>query len=91
LTGREIERVESLLRERSAELKRIHLRHRHPDLELRDSPSAEPVDAHAARHAQARSATCADCGSPILPSRLRAVPGTVRCVSCQRQFEVGLA
>jgi DnaK suppressor protein len=31
--------------------------------------------------------TCKDCGDPIQPERLEAVPEAVRCIACQRRFE----
>lgn len=31
--------------------------------------------------------TCRDCGRPIQPDRLEAVPEAVRCIDCQRHFE----
>lgn len=30
---------------------------------------------------------CIDCGEPIPAARLKAVPGALRCVECQRLFE----
>jgi phage/conjugal plasmid C-4 type zinc finger TraR family protein len=30
---------------------------------------------------------CVDCGGAIPSARLRAIPGVVRCVSCQREHE----
>ena len=33
--------------------------------------------------------SCKDCGRPIPPERLEAVPEAVRCISCQRHFEGG--
>ncbi|QOF68969.1 TraR/DksA C4-type zinc finger protein [Actinobacillus sp. GY-402] len=32
---------------------------------------------------------CVECGLPIPPQRLRAVPLAVRCISCQQDFEDG--
>ncbi len=31
--------------------------------------------------------TCRDCGRPIPPERLKAMPEAVRCIDCQRHFE----
>ncbi len=31
---------------------------------------------------------CIDCGEPISPARLAAQPGAVRCIECQRDFEM---
>jgi phage/conjugal plasmid C-4 type zinc finger TraR family protein len=33
--------------------------------------------------------TCKDCGAPIPPARLEAMPEAVRCLECQRHFEGG--
>ena len=30
---------------------------------------------------------CADCGGPIAPKRLAALPDTTNCVACQERFE----
>jgi DnaK suppressor protein len=30
---------------------------------------------------------CSDCGAPIPPKRLLALPDTTTCVACQEQFE----
>ena len=30
---------------------------------------------------------CVDCGEPIPSARRRAVPGCVRCIDCQEEFE----
>lgn len=30
---------------------------------------------------------CVDCGEPIPESRLKAIPGCVRCVECQADYE----
>lgn len=32
---------------------------------------------------------CEDCGEPIPENRIKAVPGTTRCVQCQELFERG--
>ncbi len=33
---------------------------------------------------------CEDCGSEIPPARREAVPGCVRCVACQTEYEESL-
>jgi phage/conjugal plasmid C-4 type zinc finger TraR family protein len=48
--------------------------------------------AHAARWAAVpthtgRTRCCADCGLPIDPRRLAALPGVIRCVGCQEWAE----
>ena len=30
---------------------------------------------------------CRDCGEPIPPARLKAIPGVGRCCSCQQEWE----
>lgn len=35
----------------------------------------------------ASSGVCADCGSPIKPARLAAVPQARRCAECQKDHE----
>jgi DnaK suppressor protein len=52
------------------------------------------LDEEERRIAEARQAlaagsygTCKECGKPIPPERLEAVPEAVRCLSCQRHFE----
>jgi RNA polymerase-binding transcription factor DksA len=52
------------------------------------------LDEEERRIAEARRAladgsygSCRDCGRPIQPERLQAVPEAVRCISCQRRFE----
>ncbi|MFN2616064.1 MAG: TraR/DksA family transcriptional regulator [Thermoleophilaceae bacterium] len=54
------------------------------------------LDEEEQRIAEARQALadgsygrCRDCGQPIQPERLEAVPEAVRCISCQRRFEGG--
>jgi RNA polymerase-binding transcription factor DksA len=91
VTENEIDRVEALLRERSAEMMRtrVAVRQRGAELEEplpptsgeRRSPLHEgPVEAR-------MRGTCLSCGHPIPPARLRALPHAVRCVDCQRAFE----
>jgi phage/conjugal plasmid C-4 type zinc finger TraR family protein len=31
--------------------------------------------------------TCLECGSPIAPARVRAVPGTTTCIDCATELE----
>lgn len=87
LTGFELERVETLLRERSAEMTRTRSTAQlHPSLD--DSPPPEPVpEPPPAPIEVTLEGTCVDCGDRISTARLRALPGAVRCVSCQRDFE----
>jgi hypothetical protein len=87
LTGIELERVETLLRERSAEMTRTRASTQlHPSLDgvvfdrpVRPEPS--PV------LEVTLTGACVDCGDRISSARLKALPDATRCVSCQRQLE----
>lgn len=85
MTGFERERVETLLRERSAEMTRTRTGAGRPylDEELHERLPLYPAPVFEV----ALDETCIDCGDLILPARLKALPGAVRCVSCQREFE----
>jgi hypothetical protein len=87
LAGIELDRVESLLRERSAEMTRTRDAAKlHPSLDssaLDVSAPAEPPPVVEVTHEGA----CAECGDRISTARLKALPDAVRCVSCQRQLE----
>jgi RNA polymerase-binding transcription factor len=87
LTGIELERVESLLRERSAEMTRTRSAVQlHPSMD--DAPVPETVvDAPPAVVEVSDEGVCADCGDRISAARLKAVPDAKRCVSCQRALE----
>jgi phage/conjugal plasmid C-4 type zinc finger TraR family protein len=88
LTGHELERVETLLRERSAEMTRTRAAAQlHPSLDgpgLDHPASSEPPPVVEVTHEGA----CVDCGDRIPAARLKAVPGAERCVSCQRAIEL---
>jgi phage/conjugal plasmid C-4 type zinc finger TraR family protein len=45
------------------------------------------VDAALARIDAGHYGVCEDCGSPINPARLEALPQAKRCVGCQQKFE----
>ena len=87
MTGFELERVETLLRERSAEMTRTRSSVRlHPSLD--DVVLAEPIpDAPPAIVEVSAEGTCVDCGDRISAARLKALPDAKRCVSCQRALE----
>lgn len=64
----------------------------------RDDERLDPLAEQAARRAddltrlieraaQGRAAICDDCGGPIPLARLRAVPGTTRCIECEQVAE----
>jgi RNA polymerase-binding transcription factor DksA len=87
LTGFELERVETLLRERSAEMTRTRARVRlHPSLDDRvlEEPSREVAPPTVE---VTKEGTCIDCGDRIAAARLKALPDAERCVSCQRKVE----
>lgn len=66
----------------------------------RDTDQLDPVAERAARRAdeltrlieraaQGRAAICDDCGGAISLARLRAVPGTTRCIDCEQAASGG--
>jgi RNA polymerase-binding transcription factor DksA len=88
LTGIELDRVESLLRERSAEMTRTrNVTQLHPSMDDSELEVAvqelEPSPVLEVTHEGA----CVDCGDRISGARLKALPDAVRCVACQRQLE----
>lgn len=94
MTGRERDRVETLLRERSAEMTRtpvashLHLDYGAPFAErpVEPEPAPEPDPVVQVSHED----TCCGCGDRIAAARLKALPNAVRCVTCQRAFELGI-
>jgi Prokaryotic dksA/traR C4-type zinc finger len=87
LAGIELDRVESLLRERSAEMTRTRdAAKQHPSLDGAVLAASDPVDPPAIVEVSLEGA-CADCGDRISSARLKALPDAVRCVSCQRRLE----
>jgi hypothetical protein len=82
-----MDRVESLLRERSAEMTRTRDTHKHhPSLDGSVFTTPDPVEPPAIVEVTEAGA-CVDCGDHISSARLKALPDAVRCVSCQRQLE----
>ena len=55
------------------------------DLALRDKSVAqlEAVEGALARLDAGTYGTCVDCGGPIAPARLEAIPWAARCIDCQ--------
>lgn len=53
----------------------------------RDSNELADVRAALARLTDGSYGTCIDCGQPIEPQRLVAMPAAARCIACQTQFE----
>jgi Prokaryotic dksA/traR C4-type zinc finger len=87
LTGFELDRVETLLRERSAEMTRTRATVQlHPSLDgsvlEQPVPTTEPPIVEVSEEG-----ACADCGDRISAARLKALPDATRCVSCQRAVE----
>jgi hypothetical protein len=91
LTGRERERVESLLRERAAVMTRTPIASPlHPDypasaVPLQMEPAPQPVPEPVLE--VSLEGVCSDCGDRISTARLKALPDAERCVSCQRDLE----
>lgn len=82
-----MDRVESLLRERSAEMTRTRgTAEQHPSLDGSALTASDPVEPPAIVEVT-HDGACADCGDRISSARLKALPDAVRCVSCQRQLE----
>lgn len=59
---------------------------------INEAHQAEALAAHFRRRPslpqQVFAATeCEDCGEPIPKARLKAAPGCIRCIDCQRAFE----
>jgi Prokaryotic dksA/traR C4-type zinc finger len=84
LLGRDRELVEALLQERSAGLRRTRVAMRYRALDA-DAPSLD--DPLKVPEEVAPTGRCTDCGGVILAGRLRAIPGAVRCASCQLEHE----
>jgi DksA/TraR C4-type zinc finger protein len=95
LTGYERERVETLLRERSAGMTRTPtVPPLHPDFPASAVPlQLEPTPEHAHTPDSepvlevALAGVCIRCGDRISAARLKALPEAERCVSCQRELE----
>ena len=89
MTGRELDRVESLLRERSAGLMRGRTAMRQPALDevAVADPATLAVDVAPPVFEEEVGGTCVHCGSAIPAARVRALPGVVRCVGCQLELE----
>lgn len=79
-----MDQVETLLRERSAGLRRTRSA-------LRDEaiPLTNPVVHHPLPPPEepALTGSCSDCGGSIPAGRLRAIPTAVRCAVCQLELE----
>ena len=84
MTGFELDRVETLLRERSAEMTRTRAATQlHPSLDHHELDRPEPP----AIVEVTQEGACETCGDRISAARLKALPDAERCVSCQRELE----
>jgi hypothetical protein len=75
--------LEGLLQARSEDLRQGRTRRRRPVV---DAPAAPPASRQPEGEAAARA--CAECGEPIAPHRLVALPRATRCLGCQRRSEL---
>jgi DnaK suppressor protein len=59
------------------------------DLALRDKSIAhlEAVEQALARLDAGAYGTCVDCGQPVAPARLEALPWAARCIDCQARHD----
>jgi hypothetical protein len=86
---RDEQQPEGLLKARAANMGRPHRRRQRPAepvaafQPLRQSPDPE--------HAEPPTRQCGDCGTHIQEHRLRAMPSAIRCLECQRAFELARA
>jgi Prokaryotic dksA/traR C4-type zinc finger len=89
LKGRELERVETLLRQRSAGLMRGRAAMRQPVLDevTVADPATLAADVAPPVLEEEVGGTCVTCGSAIPAARVRALPDVVRCVGCQLELE----
>jgi Prokaryotic dksA/traR C4-type zinc finger len=78
VAGFDREQVERILRERAAGLGRLRTGPESQDPVSEEQDRPPPADPQAG---------CVDCGRPIAPRRLEAVPHAVRCVGCQLRHE----
>ncbi len=90
MAGFELDRVETLLRERSAEMTRTRATTQlHPSLEHVELDRSPHVPEPPAIVEVTQEGACVDCGDRISTARLKALPAAERCVSCQRELEAG--
>ena len=87
MTGRHVELVETLLRQRSDGLRRTRFG-THAGVGLQDPLEAVPEPLPPVDEPLV-IVPCADCGGVIPPARVKALPDAVRCVPCQLAFESG--
>lgn len=76
-------RLEGLLKARSEDLRQTRVRGRRPA--VADPPSHPLAERPAEAEPAARA--CRECGEPIAPQRVLALPRTLRCLDCQRAAE----
>jgi hypothetical protein len=85
VTGRHVELVETLLRQRSDGLRRTRFG-THAGVGLQDPLEVAPEPLPPVEEPPV-TGTCSSCGGGIPAARLKALPDATRCVSCQLQFE----
>ena len=85
LLGRDRDLVESLLQERSAEMRRTRVALRYQALDA--SPAQAVEEPPPAPAEQSPALICIDCGGAIPAARLRAIPTAIRCTGCQLLYE----
>ena len=85
LLGRDRDLVESLLQERSAEMRRTRVALRYQALE--PSPAQVVEEPPPAPPEESPALICMDCGGAIPAARLRAIPTAIRCTGCQLLYE----
>ena len=84
MLGRDRDLVETLLRERSAGLKRTRAAMRYRAL---DASAQLTEDPDSVVEERSPATMCVDCGGEIPAGRLRAVPLAIRCAGCQLERE----
>jgi hypothetical protein len=92
LIGRDLDQVETLLRERSAGLRRTRAAVQGEVEVLSRSLVQHPLavvaqEQVATPEEPVPTGSCSDCGGSIPAGRLRAIPAAVRCAGCQRELE----
>lgn len=90
---------ESFIQQQFARVERHHQLHSRPEDYYKYSPEIHPLKLgilfETTRIAlesfqNGTYGICVDCGEDIPVERLRLIPGAIRCVGCQEEFEHGL-
>jgi DnaK suppressor protein len=74
-------------RDEGDESLRVLMRDTRMSLAEQDAQRAQLIEEALRRLSQGSYGTCVDCGGPIEPKRLEAVPWALRCVEDQEAFE----